>query len=61
MRVPLLPDERGHQGQGAVGGAFCRRVSAQRGYGYRIQGVIDAELVRELARTNGSKDDLVVR
>ncbi|WP_028230472.1 conjugal transfer transcriptional regulator TraJ [Paraburkholderia mimosarum] len=59
LRVPVLPDEeeaikeKARQAGLSVA-AYLRNV----GMGYRIQGVIDAELVRELAKINGDQGRL---
>lgn len=59
LRVPVLPDEekaikeKARQAGFSVA-AYLRNV----GLGYRIQGVINAELVRELAKINGDQGRL---
>lgn len=59
LRVPVLPDEeeaikeKARQAGLSVA-AYLRNV----GMGYEIEGVIDAELVRQLAKINGDQGRL---
>jgi len=54
LRVPVFPDEReAIQRQAKQAGMSVARYLREVGQGYRIQGIVDYEQVRELARING--------
>ncbi len=54
LRVPVFPDEQeAIQRQAKQAGMSVARYLREVGQGYRIQGIVDYEQVRELARING--------
>jgi hypothetical protein len=54
LRVPVFPDEKALiEAQAQRAGMSVARFLREVGQGYRIDGVVDYEQVRELARING--------